>query len=73
MFAGGEEHVITGSVLIAFGLGWALMAILSIRLTDQPQRWASVPAAYMSLVGAGLLLTAPSADTLRPDINPDIA
>lgn len=40
VFAGAEEHVITGSVLLAFGLRWAMLAVLSMRLTDQPQRWA---------------------------------
>ena len=65
VFAGAEEHVITGSVMLGFGLGWALLAVLSARLTDQPQRWAIVPAAYMMLVGAGLLVFAPSADMLN--------
>ena len=62
---GAEEHVITGSMMLAIGLGWALLALLSVRLTDQPQRWALVPAAYMLLVGAVLLVLAPSADTLN--------
>lgn len=59
--AGGQEPVITGSVLLAFGFGWALLALLTARLTDQPQRWAIVPAAFMVLVGLGLLVLAPSA------------
>jgi pimeloyl-ACP methyl ester carboxylesterase len=62
--SGAEEHVITGSVMVAFGLGWALLALLSVRLTDQPQRWALVPAAYFLIIGAGLLVFAPSSDTL---------
>lgn len=57
--AGAEEHVITGTVLIGFAFGWALLAIISVRFTDQPQRWAAVPAALMALVGAGLLIFAP--------------
>jgi pimeloyl-ACP methyl ester carboxylesterase len=61
---GAEEHVITGSGMVAFGLGWALLALLSMRLTDQPQRWALVPAAYFLIVGAGLLVFAPTAHTL---------
>ena len=44
-FAGAEEHVITGSVLGAFAASWALLAFLTRRWTDQPQRWAKVPAA----------------------------
>ncbi len=47
-------------VLIGFALGWALMAVLSTRLTDQPQRWAVAPAVFMGLAGA-LVLLAPDA------------
>jgi pimeloyl-ACP methyl ester carboxylesterase len=60
-FAGAEEHVITGTSLLAFALGWALLAACSARWTDQPQRWAAVPAAFMGLAGASLLIFAPSA------------
>lgn len=51
---GSTEHVISGAVLVAFGIGWALLALLSIRRTDQPQRWAAVPAA--AFIAAGMLL-----------------
>jgi pimeloyl-ACP methyl ester carboxylesterase len=54
-FAGAQEHVISGVVLLAFALGWALLAVLSARWTDQPQRWAAVPAGVLALAGAGLL------------------
>ncbi len=57
---GAAEHVITGSVMLVFGLGWALLATLSRRFTDQPQRWAVVPAAYMIVVGGALLAFVPS-------------
>jgi pimeloyl-ACP methyl ester carboxylesterase len=59
VFAGAREHVVTGSALLGFALGWALLAILSIRLTTQPQRWAFVPAAGMAATGLGLLVLAP--------------
>ncbi len=62
--AGGTEPTITGSVLIAFALGWGLLAFLSTRFTDQPQRWALVPAASMGLVGLGLIITQPSTDAM---------
>jgi hypothetical protein len=62
--AGAEEHVITGTVLLGFAVGWALLAILSVRFTDQPQRWAAVPAAFMALVGGGLLIFAPGDEAL---------
>jgi pimeloyl-ACP methyl ester carboxylesterase len=51
---GGSEPLVTGSVLVAFGLGWALMAYLTGRFSAQPQRWMYVPAA--ALAGVGLLL-----------------
>ncbi|SHN71096.1 Alpha/beta hydrolase family protein [Geodermatophilus obscurus] len=57
--AGAREHVITGSALLGFALGWAVLAVLSIRLTTRPQRWAFVPAAGMAATGLGLLVLAP--------------
>jgi pimeloyl-ACP methyl ester carboxylesterase len=62
--AGGSEPTITGSVLLAFGLGWGLLTLLSTRFTDQPQRWAVVPAASMGLVGLGLIVLQPSTDMI---------
>ncbi len=44
-------NVLTGVVLLAFGLGWALLAVLSIRFSDQPQRWAFVPAVFLGIAG----------------------
>jgi pimeloyl-ACP methyl ester carboxylesterase len=57
--AGGLEPTITGAVLFAFGVGWGLLYWLSVRFTDQPQRWALVPAAFMGLVGLGLIVVNP--------------
>jgi pimeloyl-ACP methyl ester carboxylesterase len=62
---GSQEHVITGAVLLAFAFGWALLALLSTRWTDQPQRWAAVPAAFMALFGTGLIVFAPDARALN--------
>lgn len=59
-FAGAEEHVITGSVLVAFAISWALLAFASKRWTDQPQTWATVPAAVMGAAGATILLVQPT-------------
>ena len=50
----------TAMVLFGFAFGWALMATLSMRFTDQPQRWAVAPAIFMALSGA-LVLFAPDA------------
>ena len=55
-----EEDAVTGAVLIGFGLGWAMLAVLSIRFTDQPQRWAAAPAAFMGLGGLLLALFGPA-------------
>jgi pimeloyl-ACP methyl ester carboxylesterase len=57
--AGAAEPVVTGSAMLGFGLGWAMLAALSVWRTDQPQRWALVPAAYFTIVGAALLLFSP--------------
>jgi pimeloyl-ACP methyl ester carboxylesterase len=64
VFAGAAEHVITGSALLAFATGWAMLTVLSTRMTDQPQRWALVPAALMAGTGLGLLVLAPGNDAL---------
>ena len=45
-------------VLFGFALGWALLALMSARFTDQPQRWAVAPAIFMAVAGA-LVLVAP--------------
>ena len=49
-----EEAEVTGAVLCGFALGWAMLAVLSMQLTDQPQRWAEVPAVLFGI--SGLLL-----------------
>ena len=64
VFPGATEGVITGSMLVGFGVGWALLAILHTRMTNQPQRWAAVPAVAMTGTGLGLMLAAPTNDTL---------
>ena len=50
-FVEAKENVLTGMVLLAFALGWALLAVLSIRFSDQPQRWATAPAVFFALAG----------------------
>src|SRR5215217_8204034 len=52
-FIPAEERAVTGAVLCGFALGWAMLAVLSVRFTDQPQRWAVAPAL---VVGVGGLL-----------------
>jgi hypothetical protein len=59
-FIPAEEPAVTGAVLCGFALGWAMLAVLSVRFTDQPQRWAAAPALLMGvgglLMGVGGLL-----------------
>ena len=64
VFAGAAEAVIIGSVLISFGLGWGLVATLTARHTNRPQRWAAVPATLMGLTGAALLALRPGNDAM---------
>ena len=59
VFPGASESTITGSMLLGFGLGWALMGFLSARLTNCPQRWTVVPAIAMGASGLGLLVLTP--------------
>ncbi len=55
-----DANFATAMVLLGFAIGWALLAALSARLTDQPQRWAYAPAVFMG-VAAVLLLFLPDA------------
>src|SRR5438309_7105404 len=65
-FGGAQEHVIMGTALLGWALGWALLAVLSTRWSDQPQRWAIVPAALMALAGSSLLILRPGASAMSP-------
>src|ERR1051325_9090785 len=58
---GAQEHLIMGAAL----LGWALVAVLSIRWSDHPQRWAMVPAVLMALAGVSLVIFKPDADAFN--------
>src|SRR3954447_871065 len=55
-----DDSFATAVVLFGFAVGWTLLAVLSSRFTDQPQRWAVVPAVVMAVAGV-LLLVAPDA------------
>ena len=55
-----DENSSTGMMLLGFAVGWAMLAVLSTRLTDQPQRWAVAPAVFMGLAGL-IVLLAPDA------------
>ena len=64
-FGGAQEHLIMGAALLGWALGWALLAVLSIRWSDQPQRWAIVPAVLMALAGVSLVIFKPDADAFN--------
>ncbi len=55
-FIPADESHMTGAVLCGFALGWAMLAVLSVRFTDQPQRWAIAPALFMGISGLLLLV-----------------
>jgi pimeloyl-ACP methyl ester carboxylesterase len=62
--SGGGESRMTGAALLGWGIGWALIAGLSIRFTDRPQQWALVPAAILGLTGITLIAFAPGAPVM---------
>jgi pimeloyl-ACP methyl ester carboxylesterase len=61
---GAQEHVITGTILLALAASWALLAEISILWMEQPQRWAAIPAAFLGIAGAALLVFAPGGAAL---------
>src|SRR3954468_23397622 len=69
-FIPAEEAAVTGAVLCGFGLGWAMLAVLSARMTDQPQAWAVVPAAFMGLGGLLPLVLRSSVDPVLSGVWP---
>jgi len=64
VFAGGTEATITGALLLGFGLGWALMALWTVRRTAAPQPWAAVPAAALAATGGALVVLNPGDQAL---------
>jgi pimeloyl-ACP methyl ester carboxylesterase len=71
-FIPAEEPAVTGAVLCGFALGWAMLAVLSVRFTDQPQRWAAVPAVLMGVGGLLLLGFGSSAQTVLDWVWPPV-
>jgi pimeloyl-ACP methyl ester carboxylesterase len=59
-FGGGHEPVITGAALISLACGMLTLFALSVRRTDQPQRWALAPAVGLGIVGMALIALTPS-------------
>ena len=55
-FIPARPDVITGGALLGFAFGWALLAVLSVRFSDHPQRWAAAPAVLLAVAGLISLL-----------------
>ena len=66
----GRRTAVTGAVLCGFALGWAVLAVLSVRFTDQPQRWAAAPALFMGVGGLLLVGFAPGAPGAQLGVAP---
>ncbi|MFH8249515.1 alpha/beta fold hydrolase [Microbacterium sp. B2969] len=65
-FGRATDSAVTGAVLCGFATGLATLAVFTTRFTDQPQRWASVPALVM---GAGGLLLVAFGSSIQPALN----
>lgn len=63
VFPGASEPTITGSALLGFGAGWALLASWS-RRTGRSQPWAWFPALTMTVSGALMVAIAPGPELL---------
>jgi len=59
-FIDAEERDVTGALLLGFAVGWLLLAVLSVRISDQPQRWAAAPAVFMGVGGLLLIVFGPT-------------
>jgi pimeloyl-ACP methyl ester carboxylesterase len=62
--SGGGESRMTGAALLGWGIGWALIALLATRFTNEPQRWALVPAGVLGVTGIALIALAPAASVM---------
>ena len=60
VFGGSRETVITGLALLSCAAGFATLAWLSGRRTNQPQEWARVPASAFGISGAAILIIGPN-------------
>lgn len=54
-FVPAEVPRVTAALLCGYALGWAMLAVLSARFTDQPQQWAWALAGFMGAGGVLLL------------------
>ena len=59
-----SEARVVGAILLAFATGWAMLAFLTTRKTNRPQRWAYVPATVIATAGTVLLAVNPGEPTM---------
>jgi pimeloyl-ACP methyl ester carboxylesterase len=64
VFPSATEHITTGVALLGFAAGWAMLGLLTSRMTSAPQRWAYSLAAFLGAAGLALLAIAPGDDGL---------
>jgi pimeloyl-ACP methyl ester carboxylesterase len=64
VFAGGQEHEITGAAVFALGVGFSVLAVGSTRFSDQPQRWALAPGVRLVVVGLAIWISSPNEHVL---------
>lgn len=65
-FVPAKEGNVTGALLCGFAVGWAMLALLSLRFGDRPQRWAFAPSMFMGVGGLLLMIFGtPAQDVLR--------
>jgi pimeloyl-ACP methyl ester carboxylesterase len=65
VFGGATEPVVAGSVLVGFAAGWAALAWGSTARTDQPQRWAWLPAGVFGVAGLAQVALRPGAGVMN--------
>ncbi len=65
VFGGATEPVVAGAVLVGFAAGWAALAWASAARTDQPQRWAWLPAGVFGAIGLTYLAVRPGAGVMN--------
>ena len=63
VFAGGSESEITGSALVALGVGFVTLAVTSCR-TAQAQLWAGTPGVVITAAGLAVLALSPGSRLL---------
>jgi pimeloyl-ACP methyl ester carboxylesterase len=59
-----SEARVVGAALLAFAASWAMLAKLTTRFTNSPQRWAYIPAAALAISGVLMAVLNPGESAL---------